>query len=262
MSNWKLLSGVAAASMMTAAIIAPAEAQVTTSEVSGSVVAEDGTALSNALITVTNTSTGLTRTTRTSSTGFYSIRSLPVGPGYSVTATAEGFQGRTVENVALALGDTARLQFALTADDARTLDTIVVTASAADIIQTAVGPNATFGIETLQNAPASNRSITDVLRFDPRIYVDESQGDINPVQCGGKNPRFNSLTLDGVRLNDGFGLNSNGFPTERQPFPFDAIEQVAVELAPFDVEYGGFTACNINAVTKSGRVGVLLGSRL
>ena len=53
-------------------------------------------------------------------------------------------------------------------------------------------------------------------------------------------------------MNDGFGLNSNGYPTERQPFPFDAIEQVAVELAPFDVEYGGFTACNINAVTKSG----------
>ncbi|HZW59672.1 MAG TPA: TonB-dependent receptor, partial [Woeseiaceae bacterium] len=53
-------------------------------------------------------------------------------------------------------------------------------------------------------------------------------------------------------LSDNFGLNSNGYPTERMPFPYDAIEQVAVELAPFDVMYGGFTACNINAVTKSG----------
>ncbi|NQY97876.1 MAG: TonB-dependent receptor [Henriciella sp.] len=252
MSNWKLLSGVAAASIMTAAIVAPAEAQVTTSEVSGSVATESGTALSDALVTVTNTATGLTRSTRTSSTGNFSIRSLPVGAGYSVTVTADGFQGRTVEDVALTLGDTARLQFALTADEARTLDTIVVTASAADLVQTAVGPNATFGIDTLQSAPTANRSIVDVLRIDPRVYVDESRGDVNPVQCGGKNPRFNSLTLDGVRLNDGFGLNDSGFPTERQPFPFDAIEQVAIELAPFDVEYGGFTACNINAVTKSG----------
>lgn len=252
MSNWKLLSGVAAASIMTAAIVAPAEAQVTTSEVSGSVATESGAALSDALVTVTNTATGLTRSTRTSSTGNFSIRSLPVGAGYSVTVTADGFQGRTVEDVALTLGDTARLQFALTADEARTLDTIVVTASAADLVQTAVGPNATFGIDTLQNAPTANRSIVDVLRIDPRVYVDESRGDVNPVQCGGKNPRFNSLTLDGVRLNDGFGLNDSGFPTERQPFPFDAIEQVAIELAPFDVEYGGFTACNINAVTKSG----------
>lgn len=60
------------------------------------------------------------------------------------------------------------------------------------------------------------------------------------------------MTVDGVRMNDNFGLNSNGYPTERMPFSYDAIEQVAVEFAPFDVQYGGFTACNINAVTKSG----------
>jgi len=60
------------------------------------------------------------------------------------------------------------------------------------------------------------------------------------------------MTVDGVRMNDNFGLNSNGYPTTRQPFPFDAIQQVSVELAPFDVQYGGFTGCNINAVTKSG----------
>ena len=53
-------------------------------------------------------------------------------------------------------------------------------------------------------------------------------------------------------MNDNFGLNSNGYPTERIPFSYDAVEQVAVELAPFDVQYGGFSACNINAVTKSG----------
>ena len=72
------------------------------------------------------------------------------------------------------------------------------------------------------------------------------------MQCGGKNSRYNSLTVDGVRMNDSFGLNDNGYPTERMPFSYDAISQVTVELAPFDVEYGGFSACNINAVTKSG----------
>jgi hypothetical protein len=85
---------------------------------------------------------------------------------------------------------------------------------------------------------------------DPRVYVDEAFND--SVQCAGANPRFNALTVDGVLLSDNFGLNSNGYPTERMPFPYDAIEQVSVELAPFDVVYGGFTACNINAVTKSG----------
>ena len=252
MSNWKLLSGVAAASIMTAAIVAPAEAQVTTSEVRGTVTNDAGAAVSGATVTVRDTQTGLTRSTTTSASGAYAIRNLPIANSYSITVTADELQSQQVDDVPLVLGDTTNLSFSLSADADRTLDTIVVTASATDLIQTAVGPNATFGLETLENAPTINRNITDVLRIDPRIYVDESRGDINEVQCGGKNPRFNSLTLDGVRLNDGFGLNSNGYPTERQPFPFDAIEQVAVELSPFDVEYGGFTACNINAVTKSG----------
>ncbi len=252
MSNWKLLSGVAAASIMTAAIVAPAEAQVTTSEVRGTVTNDAGAGISGATVTIRDTQTGLTRSTTTSASGAYAIRNLPISSTYTVTVSAADLQSQQVENVPLVLGDTTNLSFSLSADADRTLDTIVVTASATDLIQTALGPNATFGLETLQNAPTINRNITDVLRIDPRIYVDESRGSINPVQCGGKNPRFNSLTLDGVRLNDGFGLNSNGYPTERQPFPFDAIEQVAVELSPFDVEYGGFTACNINAVTKSG----------
>lgn len=252
MSNWKLLSGVAAASIMTAAIVAPAEAQVTTSEIRGMISSDAGSALAGATVSITDPDTGLTRSSTTSANGSYAIRGLPVASGYTITVTADAFQGQSIENVVLLLGDTTDIDFTLTSDDARTMDTIVVTASASDLIQTAVGPSATFGLDTLESAPVINRNITDVLRLDPRVYVDESRGDINPVQCGGKNPRFNSLTLDGVRLNDGFGLNANGYPTERQPFPFDAIQQVAIELAPFDVEYGGFTACNINAVTKSG----------
>ena len=65
------------------------------------------------------------------------------------------------------------------------------------------------------------------------------------------NPHYNSLTVDGVRLNDGFGLNSNGYPTQRMLFPYDAISSVAVEILD-SVVYGGFSACNINAVTKTG----------
>ncbi len=253
MFNWKTLAGGAAVSIMaSAAIVQTADAQVTTSELRGTITSDSGTPLSGATVRITDPATGLTRSSTTSAAGNYAIRGLPVASGYSVSVDADAYQNQTIEGIGLSLGDVADIDFTLTTDDARTMDTIVVTASASDLIQTAVGPNATFGLEVLENAPTINRNITDVLRLDPRVYVDESRGDINPVQCAGKNPRFNSLTLDGVRLNDGFGLNANGYPTERQPFPYDAIQQVAIELAPFDVEYGGFTACNINAVTKSG----------
>ena len=80
----------------------------------------------------------------------------------------------------------------------------------------------------------------------------ESTSTGTQVNCAGKHPRFNSITLDGVSHNDRFGLNNNGYSTATgMPFPYDAIQQVSVELAPFDPKYGGFSACNINAVTKS-----------
>ena len=252
MINWKTFAGGAAVSVIALSVAGTAQAQVTTSGVRGQVTDSSGAPVAGATVTITDPATGLTRDTVTGATGTYAIRRLPVSKDYDLTADSGAFQGQTFEDVALQLGGLTEVNFVLTADDARTLDTIVVTASGSNTDALAVGPSAAFNLDTLENAPTINRNITDVLRLDPRVYVDESRGDINPVQCGGKNPRFNSLTLDGVRLNDGFGLNANGYPTERQPFPYDAIEQVAIELAPFDVEYGGFTACNINAVTKSG----------
>lgn len=250
MFNWKTLTGGAAVSIMALAAAPVAEAQVTTSSLSGEVVNQAGAPVAGATVTVTNDASGFTRTTTTNAAGQFFIRSMPVGGGYTVEASGADLQAAQFEEVSFNLGDTTDLNFVLAADDSRTLDTVVVTASAANASQVAVGPSASFGLDTLESVPTINRSITDVLRIDPRIFVNESDNDA--VQCAGKNSRFNSLTVDGVRFNDNFGLNRNGFPTERIPFSFDAIEQVAVELAPFDVQYGGFSACNINAVTKSG----------
>ena len=253
MSNWKHLVGGVAMTALTAAYVQVAEAQVTTSSVEGRVTNESGAPIRGATVTIRNAETGFTRSTQTSGSGSFTIRNLPVGGDYVIETSSDGYRSSRIENIGLALGEATDLDFSLeAADSTMTMDAIVITAESFGAVEVAAGPSASFNLDTLQSAPTVNRNIVDVLRIDPRVYVDESRGDINPIQCAGKNPRFNSLTLDGVRLNDGFGLNSNGYPTERQPFPFDAIEAVAVELAPFDVEYGGFTACNINAVTKSG----------
>jgi len=248
-----LLSSVFATSavVLSMSMAVPAVAQVTTSEIVGSVSAESGSTLSGAVVTVRNTQTGLVRTATTDSTGGFAVRNLPITGLYSVSVTRSGYQGERVENIALSLGGAASLNFEL-ADEEAGEDEIIVVAQRQVLADVAIGPNASFGIEELENAPAINRNIADIIRIDPRVYVDESRGDINAVQCVGQSSRFNSITLDGVAINDSFGLNSNGYPTERMPFPYDIIEQVSVEIAPFDVKYGGFTACNINAVTKSG----------
>ncbi|MEE4218824.1 MAG: TonB-dependent receptor, partial [Xanthomonadales bacterium] len=175
-------------------------------------------------------------------------RNLPVGGPYTVKASSGSYADQTVTDVDLRLGDTYSLVLQL---GASTMEEVIVTAAMVQTEQLALGPASVFGLQDLEEMPHINRDLRDIIRNDPRIYIDPSYAG-GAVHCSGANPRFNSLTVDGVRMNDLFGLNSNGYPTERQPFSYDSIEQVAVELAPFDVYYGQFTACNINAVTKSG----------
>jgi len=224
-------------------------ANETASAIRGVVTDGSGAGISGATVTIVSDTTALTRTVQTNAEGSFYVRNLPISGSYTVTANSSGYSAKSFNDVTLILGETTDLIFDLSSSIA--IEELVVTGTRIKT-QVAVGPSASFGLETLESAPAINRNITDIIRIDPRIYVDESRGDINAVQCGGKNSRFNSLTVDGVRMNDSFGLNSNGYPTERMPFSYDAINQVAVELAPFDARYGGFTACNINAVTKSG----------
>ena len=47
-------------------------------------------------------------------------------------------------------------------------------------------------------------------------------------------------------------LNANGFPSVRNPISIETIEQIQVDISPFDVSKGNFTGASINAVTKSG----------
>lgn len=247
-----VLAGLLGASTiaMTMAMSINASAQVTTSGITGTVTTNTGTPVANATISVLNTATGYARTVTTDAAGNFAVRNLPVGGAYNVSAVADGMQGKGIEGLKLSLGGTSSLNFAL--ESATSVDEIVVVGTKQVLADVAVGPSASFGQAVLEDAPSINRNIADIIRLDPRVYIDESRGDINSVQCVGQSSRFNSITLDGVSMNDSFGLNANGYPTERMPFPFDAIEQVSVEIAPFDVKYGGFTACNINSVTKSG----------
>jgi hypothetical protein len=245
---WKKLAGGVAFVAVAAALTPVAFAQVTTSGVQGTVSRADGSPAADATVVVEDTRTGLTRTVVATPTGAFDIRGLNVGGPYTISVSAPGEQPAQVTDVFLNLGAPTAVNLAFSGATAG--DVVVVTASQAGTVQTAIGPTATFTLEDLQTAPAPNRDLKDIVRLDPRIQLDE--GFVDAVQCAGAHPRFNSLTVDGIGLNDGFGLNSNGYPTERMPFPYDAVQNVSVELAPFDVQYGFFTGCNINAVTQSG----------
>ena len=244
------LNRVAIAVAMSVGLSTAAMAQQTSSEITGRVVGPQGAPAAGTVITVKHVPTGSIKTVTANANGQFNLSGLRVGGPYEIVMDSDTFEDATISDVYLSLDSGLNLNnFALSAQ--ADVERIEVTASQiASIAFGQKGPSSNFSLEDLQNAPAINRDIKDLVRADPRVYIDETFSD--GIQCAGASPRFNSLTLDGMRLNDNFGLNSNGYPTESIPFSYDAIEQVAVELAPFDVEYGGFTACNINAVTKSG----------
>lgn len=244
------LTRIAAAVALTLGISSGAVlAQETTSSIRGVVSNESGQTVSEATVQLIDTRTGTSRTLTTNANGTFNARGLAVGGPYMMVVEGSGGRRDIVENVYLSLGDTQNIHVTIRPE--AQYERIAVTGSRmTDPMIGRNSPAAVFSQEDMENVPAINRDIKDVLRIDPRIYIDESFGDA--IQCSGAHPRYNSLTVDGVRMNDNFGLNANGYPTERIPFSYDAIQQVAVEFAPFDVQYGNFTACNINAVTKSG----------
>lgn len=230
------------------AITDQALAQETASALRGVVTTEAGTLVSDASIRLTDTRNGTSRTLLTNNTGTFSARGLQVGGPYQIIVTSPEGLTKTIDNVFLTLGDTQNLNVVLPQVN---IERIAVTGNTiTNANYGSKSPVANFSLKDLQTLPAINRDLSDVVAADPRIYVDA--GYARGIQCNGSSPRFNSLTVDGVRMNDNFGLNDNGYPTERMPFSYDAIQQVAVEFAPYDVKYGRFTACNINAVTKSG----------
>lgn len=247
LSKFKL---VAALAVLMLTIPLTGVAQETSSGLRGTVTEPDGSPAAGVTVRVTDTRTGSSRSTSTSKSGTFSVSGLGVGGPYTIGVASNEFKDALITNVYVNLS--ATVTFNITLEEAAgAVDEIIVTESSlvAGAVF-AIGPSSTFNLADLEAAPAFNRDLKDVIRIDPRIYIDEAF--VDGIQCVGANPRFNSLTVDGVKMNDNFGLNSNGFPGQRMPFPYDAIQNVSVELAPYDVQYGGFTACNINAVTKSG----------
>ncbi|MDO6711996.1 TonB-dependent receptor [Aliiglaciecola sp. 2_MG-2023] len=243
------LNRIAIAVAMSVGMSTAAMAQVTSSGMNGQIVGPNGNPAEGTVIKVTHVPTGAVKTTTVNAAGTFNLDGLRVGGPYTIEVDSDTYSDQTINDVYLNLGETASIYRELASTES--VERIAVTASQVSSLSFGkIGPGANFDLSTLENAPAINRDITDIVRIDPRIYVDE--GGSGGIQCVGKSPRFNSLTVDGVRMNDLFGLNSNGYPTERMPFSYDAIEGVAVEIAPFDVIYGGFSACNISAVSKTG----------
>ncbi len=220
--------------------------QVTTSSIKGVIFDETNAGLPGANVVVIHTPTGTTYGAATDIDGRFNLVNLRVGGPYTVNISYIGYNEQSFNNVILTLGKTEVLNLVLT-PDSQQLDAVVITANNTKGVfgSDRTGAETNVGRKELTTLPTISRSASDFTRLEPTA----SNGSF-----GGRNDQYNNFSLDGAIFNNPFGLDAAtpGGQTNAQPISLDAIDQIQVSTAPYDVTQSGFTGASVNAVTKSG----------
>ncbi len=218
---------------------------VTTSSIKGKVTDSNGTALFAANVVAIHTPTGTQYGTITIEDGRFIIPNMKIGGPYTITITFIGYQEVKREGVYLQLNKTADLDFILFEDRIQ-IEEVMVAFNKNDVINSdRTGSMTNISREDILSMPTLSRSSQDLTRLTPEA---------NGNSFGGRNNLYNNFSLDGSIFNNSFGLDyaTPGGQADAQPVSLDAIDQIQVSLAPFDVREGGFSGAGVNAVTKSG----------
>lgn len=227
--------------------LAHAIAQVTTSGISG-VVNDSKETLVGATIQAVHVASGSTYGAITNHNGRYTILGMRAGGPYTITISFVGYKSNRFENVNLPLGETVTINTQLS-EESHSLEGAIVTAKGG-FNSRQTGSSSNFSKSQLESMPTISRSINDLTRLVP-----QANSTNNGMSFAGSNNRYNSFQIDGTVNNDVFGLSgsgTNGGQTGANPISIDAIEEVQVVIAPFDVRQSGFTGGGVNAITKSG----------
>ncbi len=218
---------------------------VTTAAMSGAVSDQNGEPLPGATVVAVHQPSGTQFGAVTRADGRFNISNARVGGPYAVTASFLGYQSQEQADVTLALGQDLELTFTLT-DEAVEVAGIEVVADANRVINPdRTGAETNIDREQIEQLPTISRSISDYTRLNPQSSGFNS--------FGGKNNLYNNISVDGSVLNNVFGLASEvGGQTRSQPISPEAVEQIQVAVAPYDVREGNFTGAGINVVTRAG----------
>lgn len=221
-----------------------AAAQVTTSAMRGSVTDSTGRPLEGAQIEAIHQPSGSRYAATTRADGRFTLPGLRVGGPYTVSAARLGYQKQTQGNISLALGVPADVNFRMVAAAVQ-LTAVTVQAEAGAMASTRTGAATQVSREALEQLPTISRRISDFVRLTPQFTGGGS--------FAGVDNRLNNIMVDGSYFNNSFGLGGQpGDRTGVSPISLDAVEQVQVSIAPFDVRQGNFVGAAVNTVTKSG----------
>ncbi len=214
----------------------------TTSSMSGKIVDNNGQALAGATIVAVHVPSGSQYGALANNGGLFTLQGMRPGGPYTVEISFVGFAKKTVTDLTLNLGESFVLNTALELSASALGEVVVVGAKAPVFNSEKNGASINITSRQLNIMPTISRSINDITRLTPQA---------NGNQIGGGNYRQNFITVDGAQFNNAFGIGTN-LPGNGSPISLDAIDQISVNITPYDVRQSGFIGASVNAVTRSG----------
>lgn len=232
-------------------------AQQTTGTITGSVKDPNGQSLAGATITAVHLPTGSKYVTVAKNEGQFTLPNLRVGGPYTITIHFTGHAEQSFTDQNIALGTPLTID-AVLVPSTQELATVTVSSNRGGIINSQrTGTSTNISSRLIQNLPTINRNIQDFARLTPQAKsgTGGTDGTSTGISFAGQSNRYNQFSIDGANASDAFGLGStgtNGGQANLNPISVEAIQEIQIVLAPYDVTQGGFTGGGINAVTKSG----------
>lgn len=222
------------------------KSQVTTSAITGYIHDEKNQPLPGANVIATHIPSGTIYGVISREDGGYTVPNMRIGGPYSLEVSFVGYEKEKQDGIYLKLGEKLRRDVVLV-ESATELGSVEVVSGLNTTINSDRTGAATFITnQQLRVMPTITRSTADLTRLNPMAAENGS--------FAGRNDQFNNYSLDGSIFNNPFGLDAStpGGQTDAQPVSLDAIEQISVNIAPYDVTKAGFTGASIDMVTKSG----------
>jgi len=218
-------------------------AQVTTSSMTGSVIDNNNQPLVGATITAVHQPTGTKYVTISRSNGSFNIADMRPGGPYNIEVSFVGFETQKFPDVYLKLAEAYALTVAMPKPGA-VLETVVLSTTRRNPIFNSrrTGAITNLNRAQIERLPTISRSVNDLTRATPQS---------NGSSIAGGNYRQNNFTIDGSDFNNSFGIGTN-LPAGGSPISLDAIDEISVNISPFDIRQSGFIGSAINAVTRSG----------
>ena len=214
----------------------------TTSGINGKILDPSGKPLAGATIVAVHVPSGSQYGALTNGDGLFSIQGMRPGGPYSIEVSFIGYSKKSLTDISLLLGENFVINTSMEEASTQLSEVVVVGARAPVFNSEKNGTSINISNRQLTTMPTVNRSINDLTRLTPQS---------NGNQIGGGNYRQNFITVDGAQFNNAFGIGTN-LPGNGSPISLDALDQISVNITPYDVRQSGFIGASVNAVTRSG----------